>query len=1513
MKKTSKRGHDQTSDCDFRNLLFQSCQSIVAERDVTIAPSVKIDYDAISILISCNGSLQEQTKGSIKKFLLGFGCFESAISVPQRGVLCYGDNSIFGCSRNKCQHLPREIQSSEVIVCNTPIKIAVPKSCKYRIIEYLRNAKFPVFSAPNHDICIDPMKTTNLPCYGLVIDAIINSCINQGKNFIHVANVGMRIPIEAVIEPSDLTNPESSIDRLFTNIKQLRLSHDITVEILQLDLAFTSQHPKGEFLTIHASKVRNNQNPNSTVLNKSDLVIYPMYTTTYDASQNGKNKEKTGSVIIKTKNRSSNSSARTTFLGSECLNHYHPDHHFIFDKMKTSDSTETETKENIEMNTNNVYSVKLYCNHFHCLSQIHGSIPKTQSNMYFLPERSVRQISSLLDAVLSTFRNTVDYTNSIGVGARSEVSIRPVIETDQSSLRLTGHLNDFLMIAYFSLLDAYRGAYRVVKKSVSIEHTSARLTTLIQQLRPYLRLRASRPFNTAYPTESHSLWLQAQIGQIMNLAGFAQLFYHDYVIKWLKSVSCYDPYGDRKHHITPKPAAGNIIESCLETTSEKNEKEFSRLMKKLISFLKEHNVSKDDCRHIQSYITTSSNGEDSLSCFTKLSYPGKLKILALTDDIIPLMANSESRNDTMDEVAKSGQRNDSGEVEREYNDHDIECEGDFQDKFPEYPPMREYELLLLQPNSTKSTTMNPYAQIIHSIDQLNKHIFFGSPAFNQYLFTFIIKCHQKNVSLPCQNTQSTNPKQLPDIGCDCMNILTQESPISLQQLKTICRSLSVPIIGINLKTEVLIKALSAHYLFPCSGVAYNTTDLQSNCSYFKHANSFLNEIMNKDNAITMPGPKPITHITIHKPVLNETFSILRKERLVTTAITNYQREDKNDNNDGYASLASYLNLPSHENLRQNISDYLKDNICFDNSFLLDTGLKNPVFEGTTNVQDIERKHGIRIKWPTTANPDHVDQYFRFDPNVILPFISFIYEMDITFYDLPSGKTTMHTFNPSKKAVLYTFESLNVLPTFDTAIVIYHDNSLYSVQNSTKSTQRKNTFRLLSHNHLYPNNSQNTMQTVKTLKDHKWKRSGTKTESLIKSLVKAMGVIEYKWMDYNKQEVIDNDPFNFQAFLHEFSDTDEGWDRLMTILYSHDQTQYDNQSSIEKENFINRVISSDGQNNHALVCPIFSLKFKISVTIWNTNKPTTTHHYSYCNRKSVIKHDTCRGYQHHHVHIWGQLLYITIGTSKSALKNYGHFISPCTDSISEIHPPTLYNDSSSGQAPTPHQSRVMYNHIRKLNLPYSPSNANFRSLVSKSFVQELQMQLHDFDELRPDVSVVFDLNMTHIVSMRNGLDNKKQDFSCLISFPTARDKTKCIPFIISSDNEDCMKKAKESSRKALHVLSGQYDRTEMYEDIVNLTYPNMPLLGGFIFLVHMFVAQESNSPDQFENSILRLHREKDILEKVKLWTTKYLYNVNVNPVWLNNILPKADRKHEIWKDDYDNRKTGLSWHKKQKIK
>ena len=206
---------------------------------------------------------------------------------------------------------------------------------------------------------------------------------------------------------------------------------------------------------------------------------------------------------------------------------------------------------------------------------------------------------------MNTFRNTVEYTDSVGVGLRSEVSIRPVIETNDSSLKLTGHLNDFLMVAHFSLYDVYTGVYQVEKATVSVEHTKTRLSTLIQQLRPYLRLRASRPFNVAYPKESQSLWLQAQIGQIMNLAGFAQLYYYDYVIKWLRSTMYFDPYGERKNHITATPVTENIMESSLETPLETRQEEFNSLLQKLKIFLEEHDVSNEDTGYIISYVRTS--------------------------------------------------------------------------------------------------------------------------------------------------------------------------------------------------------------------------------------------------------------------------------------------------------------------------------------------------------------------------------------------------------------------------------------------------------------------------------------------------------------------------------------------------------------------------------------------------------------------------------------------------------------------------------------------------------------------------------------------------------------------------------------------------------------------------------------------------------------------------------------------------------------------------------------------
>ena len=213
-----------------------------------------------------------------------------------------------------------------------------------------------------------------------------------------------------------------------------------------------------------------------------------------------------------------------------------------------------------------------------------------------------------------------------------------------------------------------------------------------------------------------------------------------------------------------------------------------------------------------------------------------------------------------------------------------------------------------------------------------------------------------------------------------------------------------------------------------------------------------------------------------------------------------------------------------------------------------------------------------------------------------------------------------------------------------------------------------------------------------------------------SLVKAMNDIDYNFGEKCKNDVLDNDVFHLESFLMEFSYKINDWDLLMKTLYGHDQTQYNTLSSIRIQDFIDRVISCEGKNNHALFCPIFSLKFKISVTIWETKKPSSTHHYSYCNINGVIKYDTCQGYQEQYVHNWGQILYITIGKSST----YGHYMSPTTESIAEILPPQFYNDSFSGQASNPHHSRVMYNHIGKLNMEYSPSNSTFRSLVFKCF-------------------------------------------------------------------------------------------------------------------------------------------------------------------------------------------------------
>eukprot|EP00986_Skeletonema_menzelii_P021044 scaffold33004_cov531-Skeletonema_menzelii.AAC.1 len=92
-----------------------------------------------------------------------------------------------------------------------------------------------------NNVCFDAQAAFNKPPYGIMVEAIINSCCIDGVYVIHVADVGSRYPIT--------TEPKSQINKLFQTIQAMK-AIGIEVELAQCDIAFVCSIPNGQLVQV---------------------------------------------------------------------------------------------------------------------------------------------------------------------------------------------------------------------------------------------------------------------------------------------------------------------------------------------------------------------------------------------------------------------------------------------------------------------------------------------------------------------------------------------------------------------------------------------------------------------------------------------------------------------------------------------------------------------------------------------------------------------------------------------------------------------------------------------------------------------------------------------------------------------------------------------------------------------------------------------------------------------------------------------------------------------------------------------------------------------------------------------------------------------------------------------------------------------------------------------------------------------------------------------------------------
>lgn len=457
-----------------------------------------MDFDAISVLIkknSDNSQLDNISKKALEKFLLLFGTRISSVHLPFTAVAA-GEKNIFSRDGKPCQHLSEDFKE-EIQIIDGPVKIATLPSCRQKLVSNLNKNDWPLCESNNSGLCFDHAATPNKPPFGDMIDAITESCFVSDSFFLHVAEIGMRLPM-------------SELKNIFNSISTLREA-GFCVEIPQLDIAFSIPILTNNLIQLSCKKgARSNSDPQMNGLKFNSFPLHTLSKARHDTRgtcrwirDNWPNQPREISL------NTSNFLSRGT---RQVLRYYRCD-----------DENQANLTPQLKTDLRNSHSVKMYSTARHHLHGLEASkIPyKMNQQMKDLPSLNMSQLKSIIASIVkcSTSCCYAVQQPANNVRLRIEVSIRPYPST-LNKLRHQGHLCDFLAHTTM-MIDSIVENHRFKLHLLSPSQVQVRLNSFVQHITPMIRFRDSTQFKSIWRGSRYAEFLQAYMFMMMTTAGIA--------------------------------------------------------------------------------------------------------------------------------------------------------------------------------------------------------------------------------------------------------------------------------------------------------------------------------------------------------------------------------------------------------------------------------------------------------------------------------------------------------------------------------------------------------------------------------------------------------------------------------------------------------------------------------------------------------------------------------------------------------------------------------------------------------------------------------------------------------------------------------------------------------------------------------------------------------------------------------------------------------------------------------
>ena len=1013
------RGAEATNNRETGKTLHNKCLKFISSKFKVDRSAISSDFDAISVVITAS-EMSGTRKQATRDFLLSFGTeITLRCGLPHKATGSTKQDSIFGCSGNKCLHLPKGLQGKEVLVIDTPVKVALHISCKTSLINSLNASGTYLTPSNSSGVCFNSQQASNKPSYVTMVDSILDSCFVKELNshVVHVADFGFRLPIK----PGSANCP---LNVLFTKMKNMS-DKGINVELIQLDVAFSVPAGANRLVQFSCRKNQSRKRKHS-LLRCSTLKVYPLHQLPRPMGKPISENKVKGTVSLKQNIKAWDMKKTHVNIGDidadDWTEEKDADREAVCLLYQHQNNRETSVKD-LCTRWNIVHSVKIYSTIAHLLLQSRTRFPLTEKSMFSLGDRTIAQLQSLLKHTDSVSKMSFKIAEETGFLSRTEFSIRP---HQQDSLRTRGHYNDFLLHVCLAAHDLCMGGeYEVKANYIDSKMTQTKVMTLTSEALAYLKFTASIKFNVIYANPRATAWLQAHLSLLLITAGLAPEYRTKHLNKWLKDQDRMDPY-ERSSTLDNAITTRNHPQPVHVSLPVRTKDRLSWFCRKKLCY----SSTKVDILHefMGSYTTSDLNP---MRWYEQFSLLEKLQLsMHMWTDIIPFLSQF---------MAKKVTKKDKKDVRR-----DSSLPQDPKEHFGDdtwWQTLGPNDVFTQHQMEKTQIPRDPVSRSIHALLHLGTFSDLHRPMFIILLFQFIRRCHSDEIYLP--RTEKV-PLKLQPLKKRTKRLLEKHgkdgATISTTELQQLCTFLQVPATGANRNKDYYLQALCKTFHFPCAGVDFQLRAIKKHSSKSKKINSILNDVLASDVVMLQPSTDSTTN-RFHRNIDNSTISIIDLSKVAQKTQPHVIPVHKSKC--GYTLLARCLNTSEsqHENnLRQFMHDKMSQISQVNTKFLTSHGLSNTVFREAQSLAELEAAHKFQILM--TGEVTTIPKSMKFIPEIILPVISLVYATDITFYNKQKKKTHIYVHHQSR-SITYTLDGLHVTPLIKCLMLSLELNGEYS--------------------------------------------------------------------------------------------------------------------------------------------------------------------------------------------------------------------------------------------------------------------------------------------------------------------------------------------------------------------------------------------------------------------------------------------------------------------------------------